>query len=160
MRIMHKNIKNYRIYNLFPILYIVNKLEKKNIFLNNLDLSYRTLYFIKKRRLGISGNSILCESFSVVRETSKRLLNERHYDVQILCGSAMYMNFTVEMKTGEGKTLSSLLTSYINFLNEKKTYILTINNYLSNRDYLWMFPVYNFHKINSYYANLKRDKCI
>ena len=84
------------------------------------------------------------ECFALVREASKRVLNERHYDVQLLGGKILHDGKIAEMKTGEGKTLVSTLPAYLNSLNKKGVHIVTVNDYLAKRDSEWMGKIFNY----------------
>ena len=87
---------------------------------------------------------IIPESFALVREAARRVLNERHYDAQLLGGIFLHQGKIAEMKTGEGKTLVSTLPAYLNALTEKGVHIVTVNDYLAQRDSQWMGKVFNF----------------
>ena len=88
-------------------------------------------------------DEILPEAFAVVREASKRTLGQRHYDVQLVGGMILHAGNITEMKTGEGKTLVATLPSYLNALTEKGVHVVTVNDYLSQRDAVWMGQIYN-----------------
>ena len=88
--------------------------------------------------------SILSESFAVVREASKRVLNMRHFDVQLLGGAALHFNKIAEMRTGEGKTLVATLPAYLNALSGRGVHVVTVNDYLARRDAEWMGQLYKF----------------
>ena len=89
-------------------------------------------------------NNILVESFAVVREAAKRTLDQRHYDVQHVASIVLHQGSIAEMKTGEGKTLASTLTIYLNALTGRGVHVITVNDYLSRRDMVWMGQVYSF----------------
>ena len=89
-------------------------------------------------------DSVLPEAFALVREAASRVLNERHFDAQLIGGIVLHENKIAEMKTGEGKTLVSTLPAYLNSLEEKGVHIVTVNNYLAQRDSEWMGKIYNF----------------
>ena len=93
---------------------------------------------------GSSLESIIPESFALVREAAKRTLGERHYDVQLIGGIILHSGKIAEMKTGEGKTLVSTLPAYLNSLTGKGVHIVTVNDYLAKRDSEWMSKVFNF----------------
>ena len=93
---------------------------------------------------GIPLDDLLGEAFALVRETSRRVLSMRPFDVQMLAGMALYQGRLVEMKTGEGKTLAAVMPAYLNALTGQGVHILTFNNYLARRDAAWMGPVYEF----------------
>ncbi len=89
-------------------------------------------------------DSILNEAFAVVRETGKRVLNMRHFDVQLVGGMVLHSGAIAEMTTGEGKTLVATLPAYLNALTGDGVHVVTVNDYLASRDRLWMGPVYEF----------------
>ena len=100
---------------------------------------------------------MLPKAFSLVREASKRVRNERHFDVQILGGIVLHEGKIAEMKTGEGKTLAITLAAYLNALNEKGVHIVTVNDYLAKRDCQDMGKIYNFLGLSSGYINNDQD---
>jgi preprotein translocase subunit SecA len=116
--------------------------------LSDVDLKGKTLEF--KKRLDSSTGSreslenILPEAFAVVREAAKRTLNQRHFDVQLLGGIVLHQGKIAEMKTGEGKTLAATLPLYLNALEGKGVHVVTVNDYLSRRDVVWMGQIYHF----------------
>ena len=89
-------------------------------------------------------NDILPEAFALVREASKRVLNQRHYDVQLIGGIVLHQGKIAEMKTGEGKTLAATLPAYLNALTGKGVHIITVNDYLARRDVVWMGQIYHY----------------
>jgi len=88
-------------------------------------------------------DEILPEAFAVVREVSKRTIGLRHFDVQMIGGTALHQNKIAEMRTGEGKTLVATLPLYLNALAGRGTHLITVNDYLARRDARWMAPIYN-----------------
>jgi preprotein translocase subunit SecA len=104
----------------------------------------KTLEFKQRIQKGEVLASLLPEAFALVREAAFRTLNERHFDVQLMGGIALHENNIAEMKTGEGKTLVSTLPAYLNSLEEKGVHIVTVNDYLAQRDSEWMGKIYNF----------------
>lgn len=126
-----------------PILDSINGLEKEFESLPDEGLKLKTQEL--KNRLDKDGNldDILPESFALVREASKRTLKQRHYDVQLIGGIVLHQGKIAEMKTGEGKTLVATLPAYLNALNGKGVHIVTVNDYLSRRDAVWMGQIYN-----------------
>ncbi len=122
----------------------VNKLEEEISKLSDLELKNKTTYFRNEFNKTRSITKLLPEIFAVVRETSKRTLNMRHYDVQIIGGMVLYENKITEMKTGEGKTLVATLAAYANAIENLSVHIITVNDYLAKRDAEWMGNVYNF----------------
>ena len=89
-------------------------------------------------------DKLIPESFSLVREAAKRVLGERHFDVQLAGGVILHQGKIAEMKTGEGKTLVSTLPAYLNSLSGKGVHVVTVNDYLAKRDSEWMGKVFNF----------------
>lgn len=127
-----------------PFVSQINPLESQFQKLSNDQLSAKTAEFKEKLNQGASLDDILIEAFAVVREVSKRTLNMRHFDVQLMGGVVLHQGKISEMKTGEGKTLVATLPAYLNALEEKGVHIVTVNDYLAKRDTEWMGPVYNF----------------
>ena len=93
---------------------------------------------------GESLDSMLPEAFAVAREAARRAIGERPYDVQILGGIVLHQGKIMEMKTGEGKTLSSVAAVYLNAITGKGVHIVTVNDYLAERDANWMGPIYQY----------------
>ncbi len=122
----------------------VNKLEEEISKLSDQELKNKTNYFKNKFNETRSISKLLPEIFAVVRETSKRTLNMRHYDVQIIGGMVLYENKITEMKTGEGKTLVATLAAYANVIENLSVHIITVNDYLAKRDAEWMGQIFNF----------------
>lgn len=129
---------------LWPIVEQVNSFESSISTLSDVQLRDKTSEFKKLIESGISLDEILPEAFAVVREASKRKLNMRHFDVQILGGIVLHEGKIAEMKTGEGKTLVATLPVYLNALQGRGVHVVTVNDYLAKRDTQWMGPVYNF----------------
>ena len=99
----------------------------------------------KSRYLGVESlDDLLPEAFAVVREAAKRTLGQRHYDVQLMGGAALHLGNIAEMKTGEGKTLVATLPSYLNAIAGKGVHVVTVNDYLAERDSEWMGRVHRF----------------
>ena len=122
----------------------VNKFENEIISLDDNALRNKTNKFKERYANGESLDSILPEAFAVVREAAKRTLGQRHYDVQLMGGAALHRGNIAEMKTGEGKTLVSTLPAYLNALTGKGVHIVTVNDYLAERDSEWMGRVHRF----------------
>ena len=115
-------------------------------------------YLLKKNiQEGRGLDSIIPESFALVREAAKRTLNERHYDVQLAGGIILHKGKIAEMKTGEGKTLVSTLPAYLNSLTNKGVHIVTVNDYLAKRDCENMGKIYNFLGVRSGFINNDQD---
>ncbi|QJC35228.1 preprotein translocase subunit SecA [Enterobacteriaceae endosymbiont of Donacia proxima] len=112
----------------------INNLEKEFEKLTNYELKNKTIYFKNKLKNKSTLESILPEAFATVREASKRIFNMRHFDVQLIGGVVLNNNCIAEMKTGEGKTLTSTLPAYLNALTNKGIHIVTVNDYLAQRD--------------------------
>ena len=123
---------------------LVNSFEDSLINLTSEELTNKTEYFRNKLSNNITLDEIMPEAFAVVREVSKRILGQRHYDVQIMGGIVLYQGSISEMKTGEGKTLTATLPLYLNALEGGSVHLVTVNDYLSRRDCSWMGPVFNF----------------
>lgn len=121
----------------------INGLESKFNNLSQDDLKKRTEKFKKDIKEGKSLDEVLPEAFAVVREVSKRTLGQRHYDVQLIGGIAIHQGRIAEMKTGEGKTLAATLPVYLNALSGKGVHVVTVNDYLSRRDTVWMGQIYH-----------------
>ena len=129
---------------LLPILHEINEKEKWAISLKDEDFPRLTGELKSRLSSGESPDNILPDAFALVREAAKRTLGERPYDVQILGGIVLHQGKIMEMKTGEGKTLSSVSAAYLNALSGKGVHIITVNDYLATRDAEWMAPVYRF----------------
>ncbi|MBI1910138.1 MAG: preprotein translocase subunit SecA [Deltaproteobacteria bacterium] len=112
--------------------------------LSDTDLKKKTVEFRERLAQGETLDQILPEAFAVVRETSRRVLNMRHFDVQIIGGVILHQGKIAEMKTGEGKTLVATLPVYLNALTGKGVHVVTVNDYLARRDAEWMGQIYKF----------------
>ena len=122
----------------------VNKFENSISSLDDSALRGKTEEFRERLNKGESLDSLLPEAFAVVREAAKRTLGQRHYDVQLMGGAALHKGNIAEMKTGEGKTLVSTLPAYLNALTGKGVHVVTVNDYLAERDSEWMGRVHRF----------------
>ena len=122
----------------------VNKFEPEISSLDDQSLRAKTDSFKERINKGETLDSILPEAFAVVREAARRTLGQRHYDVQLMGGAALHKGNIAEMKTGEGKTLVSTLPAYLNALTGKGVHIVTVNDYLAERDSEWMGRVHRF----------------
>jgi len=122
----------------------VNKLEEEISRLSDEQLKNKTNHFKNEFNATGSISKLLPEIFAVVRETSKRTLSMRHYDVQLIGGMVLYENKITEMKTGEGKTLVATLAAYANAIENLSVHIITVNDYLAKRDAEWMGQIYDF----------------
>ncbi|QJC34044.1 preprotein translocase subunit SecA [Enterobacteriaceae endosymbiont of Donacia cinerea] len=115
---------------------IINEMEAEFEKLTNFELQNKTLFLKEKLEKNFSLEDILPEAFATVREASKRIFGMRHFDVQLIGGIVLNNNCVAEMKTGEGKTLTSTLPAYLNALTGKGVHIVTVNDYLAQRDAL------------------------
>jgi preprotein translocase subunit SecA len=122
----------------------VNALEAEIAALSDSALREETTSFKKALASGTSLDDLLPRAFAVVREASKRTLGQRHFDVQIIGGAILHHAGIAEMRTGEGKTLVATLPVYLNALTGLGVHVVTVNDYLSRRDAVWMGQVYNF----------------
>ena len=122
----------------------INAWEEKMALLSDEAFGQKTQEFKNRLADGDSLDDILPEAFAVVREASKRVLNERHYDVQLIGGQVLHHGAIAEMRTGEGKTLVATLPTYLNALTGEGVHVVTVNDYLSRRDAVWMGQVYAF----------------
>lgn len=122
----------------------INALEPSFEQLDDDALKAKTLEFKERVNKGETLSQILPEAFATVREASKRTLGLRHFDVQLIGGMVLQFGNIAEMKTGEGKTLVGTLPAYLNALSGKGVHIVTVNDYLANRDSQWMKPIYDF----------------
>ena len=164
-----------------PVVEEINGLEKKYKAMSDEELRGQTLEFRKRLGLGNAENTIpsapfvkgelldkiLPLSFAVVREAAKRVLGQRHYDVQLMGGLVLHRGQISEMRTGEGKTLVATLPAYLNALAGRGVHVITVNDYLAKRDAAWMGKVYDFlglsvgcitHEQAFVYANEADDK--
>ena len=122
----------------------VNQREPEMKKLTDAQLQAKTPYFRQQLDAGAPLDDLLPEAFAVVRETAVRTLKQRHYDVQIIGGAALHQGAIAEMRTGEGKTLTSTLAIYLNALTGNGVHLATVNDYLARRDAEWMGTIYNF----------------
>jgi preprotein translocase subunit SecA len=129
-----------------PIVDQINSLEAKTQELSDAELKAKTDEFRERLDTGATLDDLLPEAFAVVREASKRATEEgfRHYDVQLMGGIVLHQGKIAEMKTGEGKTLAATLPAYLNGLSGKGVHIVTVNDYLAERDSEWMGQIYEF----------------
>ena len=131
----------------------INDLEQ--VFENKSDQELKLFTLeLKKRYLDCQNlNELLEEAYAAVREASKRTLGLRHFDEQLLGGIALHEGKISEMKTGEGKTLVSTLPAYLNSLSGEPVYIVTVNDYLAERDSKWMGSIYEFLGLSVGFVN-------
>jgi preprotein translocase subunit SecA len=122
----------------------VNALEAQIEPLSDEQLKEKTEEFKKRLKDGATLEDIVFEAFAVVREAAKRTLEQRHYDVQLMGGFVLHKGMIAEMRTGEGKTLTSTLPIYLNALSGKGVHVITVNDYLAKRDAVWMGQIFGF----------------
>ncbi len=127
-----------------PLLHKINELESWALSLDDSDFPALTIKFKDRLAKGETLDDLLPEAFALVREAARRKLGERPFDVQIIGGIALHQGKIVEMKTGEGKTLSSVTAAYLNALAGQGVHIITVNDYLAERDSQWMGQIYKF----------------
>jgi preprotein translocase subunit SecA len=126
-----------------PIIKHINDLESDMKALSDADFREYTNKLKARLNEGESLDSILPEAFALVREASFRVMNQRHYDVQLIGGIVLHRGSIAEMRTGEGKTLVATLPAYLNALAGRGVHVVTVNDYLSRRDAVWMGPVFS-----------------
>ena len=131
----------------------VNKLESEISKLNEQEFKNRTDILIQNVANGIPLNEVLPEAYALVRESSKRIYNERHFDVQIIGGVVLNSSKIAEMKTGEGKTLTIALAAYLNALEKKGVHVVTVNDYLAKRDCENMGKIFKYLGLSCGYIN-------
>ncbi|MFZ9336260.1 MAG: preprotein translocase subunit SecA, partial [Burkholderiaceae bacterium] len=122
----------------------INALEASMRALSDEQLRAKTDEFRNRVAQGEALDALLPEAFAVVREASVRVMKMRHFDVQMVGGMALHQGKIAEMRTGEGKTLTATLPVYLNALAGKGVHVVTVNDYLANRDAQWMGRIYNF----------------
>ena len=128
----------------------INDKESEIKSLSESDIKERTFNLKKNVQNGkLKLGEIIPECFSLVRESAKRTLGERHYDVQLAGGLILHSGKIAEMKTGEGKTLVSTLPAYLNSLTGRGVHIVTVNDYLAKRDSVWMGKVFGYLGIST-----------
>ena len=131
----------------------INALEKEIESLKDNEFPKKTNELIEELNEGKKLNDIMPKAFALVREASKRINNERHFDVQLVGGVVLHEKKIAEMKTGEGKTLTIVLAAYLNALEKKGVHIVTVNDYLAKRDSQNMGKIYNFLGLSCGYIN-------
>ena len=135
----------------------INEFELELQKLSDEELQAKTDYFRNLIAKGSTLDDILPEVFAVVRETSKRTIKLRHFDVQLHGGIVLHKGMIAEMKTGEGKTLVATLAAYLNVLSGDPVHIVTVNDYLAERDSKWMGEIYKFLGLTVGCVNSKTD---
>ena len=134
-----KDLKHLR-----PIVDKVNSYESWAQSLKDEEFPLQTQKFRERLKAGETLDQLLPEAYALVREASRRVLGERHYDVQIMGAIVLHEGKILELKTGEGKTLTSVPAGYLNALEGHGVHIITVNDYLAQRDASWMGPIYSF----------------
>ena len=127
-----------------PILRKIASFEPTLQAMDDATLSHQTVLFRERLAAGEKLDAILPEAFATVREAAKRVLGQRHYDVQMVGGIVLHRGEIAEMRTGEGKTLVATLATYLNALPGEGVHVITVNDYLASRDAEWMGRVYRF----------------
>ena len=127
-----------------PLVERINSFEPDIQKLDDAGLAAKTVEFRERFAKGESLDDLLPEAFAATREAAKRVIGERHYDVQLIGGVVLHQGKIAEMKTGEGKTLCSTLAVYLNALSGKGVHVVTVNDYLASRDSEWMGAIYRF----------------
>ena len=122
----------------------INALETQIEALTDDELRGKTVTFKQRVQQGATLDELLPEAFAVVREGSRRALQMRHFDVQLIGGMVLHYGKIAEMRTGEGKTLMATLPAYLNALSGKGVHVVTVNDYLARRDAEWMGRLYRF----------------
>src|SRR5271155_5583504 len=125
-----------------PIIAAINELEPQMQALSDQDLAYQTVKFREQLAQGAPVDDLLIPAFATVREAGRRVLNMRHFDVQLIGGTVLHRGKIAEMKTGEGKTLVATLPVYLNALVGQGVHVVTVNDYLARRDSDWMGRIY------------------
>ena len=140
--IFGSNLKEVK--KLQPIVDKINSYESEFRKLSDEDLKEKANEFKRRLKEGESLDDILPEAFATVREAADRVIGERHFDTQLIGGIVLHQGRIAEMKTGEGKTLTSTLPIYLNALTGKGVHVITVNDYLAKRDCNWMGSIFNF----------------
>jgi preprotein translocase subunit SecA len=131
-----------------PLIAAINDLEPEIQKLADAELAAKTVEFKQQIANGAALDDLLVPAFAVCREAGKRILNMRHFDVQLIGGVVLHRGKIAEMKTGEGKTLVATLPVYLNALEGKGVHVITVNDYLAKRDSEWMGRIYTFLGLN------------
>lgn len=127
-----------------PVVDKINSLENSVAKLKDREFPKKTEEFKERITSGESLDDLLYEAFALVRESARRVIGERHFDVQLMAGIVLHQGKVAEQKTGEGKTLSATLPLYLNTLTGKGVHLVTVNDYLARRDAGWMGTIFNF----------------
>src|SRR4026207_456940 len=131
-----------------PLVAEISALEPTIQKLTDEQLREKTAEFRKRVADGASLDDLLIESFAVARAAGRRVLNMRHFDVQLIGGMVLHKGTIAEMKTGEGKTLVATLPAYLNAIANRGVHVVTVNDYLAKRDTEWMGRIYRFLGLN------------
>ncbi|MGH6835520.1 MAG: preprotein translocase subunit SecA [Methylocella sp.] len=134
-----RRLKGYR-----PRVAAINALEPEMLKLTDAELAGRTQTFREEFAAGKSLDDLLVQAFATVREAARRVLGQRHFDVQLVGGMVLHEGAIAEMRTGEGKTLVATLAAYLNALAGNGVHVVTVNDYLARRDAEWMGGIYKF----------------
>src|SRR5450432_2747052 len=129
---------------MLPTVAAINELEPQLRELSDIDLAAKTIGFKEQIAQGATLDDLLVPAFAIVREAGRRVLNMRHFDVQLIGGYVLHTGRIAEMKTGEGKTLVATLPCYLNALEGKGVHVVTVNDYLAKRDAEWMGRIYKY----------------
>jgi preprotein translocase subunit SecA len=143
-----------------PLVEEINKLEDQTKTLSDTDFKIKTEELKQKIKDGANVDDLLPEAFALIREVSVRIHNERHYDVQLIGGIALHKGNIAEMRTGEGKTLMATLPAYLNALTGEGVHIVTVNDYLSRRDGVWMGSLFSMLGISVAVVNSQNTSYI
>src|ERR1041385_3764324 len=127
-----------------PLIAAINDLEPRMQELSDEELAAQTVAFREQLAEGATIDDLLIPAFATVREAGRRILNMRHFDVQLIGGITLHRGKIAEMKTGEGKTLVATLPVYLNALAGKGVHVVTVNDYLAKRDSEWMGRIHKF----------------
>ncbi|MEZ4320212.1 MAG: preprotein translocase subunit SecA [Myxococcota bacterium] len=139
---------------------LINAAEARYKALSDAELAAKTAEFKAKLENGAKVDDLITDAFATVRETAFRRMGMRHYDCQLIGGLALHQGRIAEMRTGEGKTLTATLAVYLNALEGKGAHVVTVNDYLAERDAQWMSPIYNFlgMRVGSILSNERSDQ--
>src|ERR1039457_6497170 len=129
---------------MLPTVAAISALEPELRELSDIDLAAKTIEFKEQIAQGATLDDLMIPAFAVVREAGRRVLNMRHFDVQLIGGMVLHEGTIAEMKTGEGKTLVATLPVYLNALSGRGVHVVTVNDYLAKRDSEWMGKLYGF----------------
>jgi preprotein translocase subunit SecA len=146
-KILRKIFKPYNqryLEGLSPVIEQINRMEPALRRLSDAELQAKTAEFKERLSRGATLDDLLPEAFAVVRETARRVLGMRPFDVQLVGGIVLHQGKIAEMKTGEGKTLVATMPVYLNALLGRGVHVVTVNDYLAKRDSEWMGKIYRF----------------